>query len=125
MREFFFLFVSYSIVLLFAHLVGLASAGYQNNDEARYLQDFPTLIAASYSTPLPESVTSNCVNNEKLPFPLPIVNFTSDVDATEFQTMCGTTNLCSISAGVTLRLTGNVNVAAILNSVCYIEVCVT
>jgi hypothetical protein len=114
-------------VLLFC--TNYASAAYNNDAEALYLSNWE-LLKQSYTVPLPADLKNACANKGPVTFtaadnveitPATGASLTSD----QLQARCGASQQCIISEGVTVRMTGNLNVGAVINKVrsCFFPLC--
>jgi len=88
------------------------SGSFGQADEAPYLSSFGTLIADSYSAPLPAAMTSGTclsktavINTE--------ITLTSSMPASQVQNFCGTDNICVVPTGVTITMDASLVVGAL------------
>ena len=91
--------------------------GLSQNDEAAYLATWSAMIKDSFTEPLPLNFDSTCVaaiNPYTSASNMHSVTLDGNFNASTFQKQCGTSNLCILSAGSTLTMDGNLNVAALL-----------
>ena len=86
---------------------------YTQADTTRYLAEFSTLVAASYSQPLPAALAAACRSRGAVDSTLPEVSISGTVTAAQATATCGDA-VCVISASATLRMTGSLNVGALI-----------
>jgi hypothetical protein len=101
-----------STVLILLILPSLITAQYQVTEEARYMANFPNIMAASYKEPLPTDLTITCANKGNADI---TQNFTVSADTTSKNIMsqCNANTRCIIQAGVTVTMNTNLNVGVL------------
>ena len=93
---------------------------YGQADTALFLAEFDTLIADSYGERLPTGLRDACralgSSSSGDGGSLPSVSVAAgvEVSAASLMATCGTASICTVPAGSTLRMSGSVNVAALV-----------
>jgi len=107
--------VIWNIILVLLSLLELSQAqtGFSQQDEARYLSNFNTLIKDSYSAPLPTEIITKCKSKGQLTN-VPVVSITSSMTSDVLQTRCGSSSICTIPSGITVEMTSSLNVASLV-----------
>ena len=86
---------------------------FAQEDEAAYISSFSTLIKDSYSAPLPQDLAATCKHqNQATGATVRVV--TASMFSSDLQAFCGTDTICTISAGVTVTMNSNLNLAALV-----------
>ena len=98
-------------------VIHAVSTSFQQADEEAFRSSFPTLIADSYSAPLPAELHSAC-RGLGVPVSSPldeiVAGTASTITAAEAGAVCGDDSVCVIPSGSTLRMDGNLRVAALV-----------
>jgi hypothetical protein len=94
---------------------GVPGALYAVGDWAAYAADFASLLAASYSQPLPSGM-ANCREQGAAAGNLPEIALPSgrSIGAAEAAATCGSASRCVVPAGSTLLMDSSLNLAALL-----------
>ena len=98
-------------------MIALFVAGYEQGDEAAFRADFQTLIADSYSAPLPAALQSQCRDlgvHASSPLAEAVAGTASTISAADASAACGEDTACMVPSGTTLLLDGSLKVAALV-----------
>ena len=101
------------ILVLLSLLKSTQAQGFSQQDEARYLSVFSTLIKDSYSAPLSTDLTTKCKSQGQV-INAPVLSITSSMTSDVLQSFCGTSSICTIPSGITVTMTSSLNVAALV-----------
>ena len=106
--------VNWNIILVLFCLLKISQAqGFSQQDESRYLSVFNTLIKDSYSAPLTNGIKTNCKSQGQMTN-TPVISVKSSMTSEELQAFCGISSICTILPGITVTMTSNLNVAALV-----------
>jgi hypothetical protein len=108
-----FKLILFNIILILSLIALSRAQGFSQDDEIRYLSDFDKLIGHSYSVPLPLEIKTKCKSQGQVVNPS-ILSIKSSMTSDALQTFCGKTSICTIPAGLTVTMTSNLNVAALV-----------
>jgi hypothetical protein len=92
-------------------------AAYEQGDEAAFRADFQTLIADSYSAPLPAALRYQCRDlgvHASSPLTEAAAGTASTISAADASAACGEDTACVVPSGSTLLLDGSLKVAALV-----------
>ncbi len=102
------------IIFIVKSLCFISTYGFNNQDEAAYINSFDNLIKDSYSQPLPSQMISECKNQPSPGINLPIKSISSSMSSSDLQNFCGSSSICTIPIGLTVTMTSNLNLAALV-----------
>ena len=105
-------FIQFILLLTLTRL--LHSDEFQNTDESRYLNVFDKMTSESYSTPIPADIETKCKNQGLELNPKVLTTSSSIITSLDMQTFCGTTSICTIPSGLTVKVTSSLNLAALI-----------
>lgn len=105
--------MSLGALLSFLTLWRCHSLGFNQNEEAGYISAFPSIVAASYSSPRPTILSTTCVNQGTVTLTPKTLSGTT-LTAVEVQAQCTKTNICEIPLGTTLTMNSNLDVGALI-----------
>ena len=89
---------------------------YNQGDDALYLSEYSSLVADSFSEPLPPAIAAACKGSGPRQAMPGEVELAAGVvhSAAQAQATCGTSSTCIVASGATLRMDGPLNVGALL-----------
>ena len=104
-------FINSILILAVIHLN--YSQEFSNSDEGRYLDVFDKMASESYSAPLSTDLKTKCKSQGIVKDPKN-VSISSSMTSDVLQKLCGTSSICTIPSGLTVKMTTSLNVAALV-----------
>ena len=91
------------------------AVSYNQGDHALYLSEYSSLVADSYTEPLPPAIAATCrAKGLRQGTPEEVELAAGVHSAVQAQAACGTSATCVVASGATLRMDGDLNVGALL-----------
>ena len=106
------------LIFIFTAIASSVASAYNQEDSARYVTDFPSLYAKSYTEvdhQAPKALLDQCKNQSSLAFTEVVVQSANTViSAAELQRQCGASSACILENGLTLEVNSSIKLHSLI-----------